>query len=127
MKFDIKLRPHQAQSFMDFESKKLYILSDEEYLKRFYEKNKEFHDEKFILKWKHFLDKLHQTSSLRFLYLNDDSTTWENCDKKHECSDESTSLLKMVLESDLKALKELPLVEGEVYSVKYLEELISKK
>ena len=40
MKYDIILRPHHVTSFINFENKELYKLTEQEYIKRFQEKNK---------------------------------------------------------------------------------------
>lgn len=126
MQYDIKLRPHHVSAFIDFESKNLFLLSDEEYITRFREKNKGYHNQNFILYWKHFLDKFHNNPDLKFLYENDHDTVCANCDIKEECDDTETHLHKLVNTLDSKALEELPLKEGEVYSIGYLKELMSQ-
>lgn len=47
--YDITLRPHHVKNFIVFESEKLFQLSDKEYIDRFREKNKGYHDEEFII------------------------------------------------------------------------------
>ena len=124
MKYDIKLRPHHVKAFLNFESKKLFLLSDEEYLNKFQKKNEGYHNVKFILFWKKFLQNLHINSELIFLYTNNYDTICDSCDIKNECNVEATELHELVYSLDQKALEELPLKDGEVYTVKYLKELM---
>jgi hypothetical protein len=126
MHYDIKLRPHHVNAFIEFESKNLFHFSDKEYIKRFKEKNKGHHNQNFILYWKHFLDKLHKNSDLRFLYKNERDTVCSICDIKEECDNPETHLHELVNKLDFKALEKLHLKEGEVYSMSHLKEIISQ-
>ncbi len=113
----IKLRPHHIKFFLIFESKKTFLLSDEEYIEKFRKKNKQYHKEDFILYWKHFLEHLHNNPNLKFQYVKDFDSVCEQCDIKEECKKEA-ELNKLVSELDEKAFKELNLKENQIYSIK---------
>lgn len=121
--YDIILRPHHVKNFISFESKKLFQLSDKDYIIKFREKNKGYHGEQFIIYLKNFLYKLHCNSDLKFLYIDDFDTICDCCDIKDECSKNDSELQKLVRSLDVKTFFVLGLKNGFVYSILELKDL----
>jgi len=117
--YDIVLRPHHVDSFITFKTKKLYLLSDEDFLKRFIKINWYIHNEKFILYWKWFLTKLYENQGIKFKYLYDYDTACENCDVIDQCKNNTTDLHKLVKRLDEEDLEKLWKLElWRVYTIK---------
>lgn len=116
--YQYKLRPHHIKSLINFYNKRLYLLSEDEYVKRFQEKNKGYHNDIFVIFWRRFLVKILENKDYNILYENSFDNICEKCDIFKECSDKNSNLRKLVDKLDNDFLKYSDLKEWKIYSIR---------
>lgn len=121
MDFDIKLRPHHVTAFINFCNNKKYLLSDKEFIKEFQERNKGYHNDKFVLYWKNFLTNLYNNDKIRFLYTNYFDDVCDFCDIVDECREKNSKLSILVNSLDNRSLNSLWLIEWNIYDIKFIK------
>jgi hypothetical protein len=106
----IKLRPHHIKSFLNFNLKKEYNLSDDDFVESFCSRNKKMcHNRKFIIYWKNFCLNLHLNPKQKISFCKKDDVICKNCDIHEECNKKTSELHKIALRLDEKAKQELNL------------------
>lgn len=117
---NIILRPHHVRAFIKFKKLELYNLSENNYIIRFQEKNKWYHNDEFVKFWRNFLLNLYNNKDITFLYKNDFDEVCKKCDIKNECENKGSKLNLLVEKLDNRDLKELNLIEWNIYKISEL-------
>lgn len=118
LNYNFELRPHHVNALVNFYKNKLYNLSDDEYIESFRLKNKDWHNDEFIIKWKHFLEKLCNSLDLRFLYVEEFDSGCVFCDLRKECEDKSSQLRGIVDSLDKNSFDLFDLEYDQVYKIR---------
>ena len=121
MRNNLILRPHHVKAFIKFKELKLYKLTEKDYIKRFQEKNKWYHNDKFVIFWRKFLLNLYNNQDIEFLYKNDFDEVCKRCDIKNECENKWSKLNMLVEKLDNKSLEDLWLIEWKTYKIRNLK------
>jgi len=118
-KKSINLRPHHIRSFRNFNLKRQYELSDEEFVADFKARNKKMvHGTEFILGYKKFLTGLREDGTQKIESSDREDVVCKNCDIRDKCIAEGSEIHHLAKFVDEKSKKELGLEEGVVVSVR---------
>jgi len=115
---NLHFRPHHIQSFINFNQRKSYKMSDDNFVEDFCKRNvKMGHNRDFIVYWKKFLSELRKNPEKQIICANKPDIICKNCDIKDKCLKKGTELYDIAKRLDEKAKIKYSISDGDVFTV----------